>query len=222
MDTLYTLLGLYIFFMLTTIALLVFVFPFRTVLFNRWKLKIKGKAYTPVFIVYKNNTIDEVVVDTSQESFKHNEASYNIRPNRFYKLFGFQYSVYLQNNPEPMELQTDEKGLVWFEITNKDGEVINTKRVPVLEVFKNPNSTYVLGKIIDGKTYDNLLIRAYQAGMAWANRNANIVQLMLWIIAGLVVVGIGVTWWKAGQVQQVCVITANMLQNISATKAVVL
>ena len=72
-------LGLYIFFMLTTILLTVYVFPFRSMLWNRWKLKIKGKAFTPVLIVYNNNTIDEIVVNTSDEKFTHNEAAYNIQ-----------------------------------------------------------------------------------------------------------------------------------------------
>lgn len=212
MNSLYWLIGIYIFFMLTTLALAVFVFPFRKILINRWKLKILGmtKEVTPVLIVYKNNSMQEVIIDTSKETFTHDEAAYNIRPNKFYKFNTFWYSIYLHNSPEPLDLQIDEKGVVMFETLDIDGKKV-IKQIPIQEMFRNPGGEYIAGKIIDGKTYDNLLIRAYNAGMAWMARNSNLVQILMWIVLGVVVIGIGVGYWQGGKTQAICNIAIQNL-----------
>lgn len=211
LNMLYVMIGMYIFSVLAAVGLVIYIFPFRGLIWNRWKLKMKGirnPGIAPVFIAYPNNVIIELVVDTSKETFTYDGATYNIRPNKFYKLFGFQYAIYLHNNPEPQDLHVGTD-LVYF--TLEGGK---TMQVPVETLFKNPDGKYIAGKVIDGQTYDNLLIRAYNAGMAWMARNSNLVNILIWVCIGLVVIAIGVTWWKSGQTQQVCV---AMFQNISAS-----
>lgn len=214
MNMLYVLIGIYTFMILVAIGAIVYIFPFRKLLWNRWKLKIQGmrKPVSPVLILYKNNYIEEIVVDTSQETFTHDEATYNIRPNKFYSVFAFKYLFYIHNNPEPMDLQVDEKGLVYFKA--QDGQFV---KVPVVELFQNPDGQYIAGKIIDGKTYDNLLIRAYNAGMAWMARNSNKMEILMWIILGLAAAGLIMTYWKGGQVENACVTAIrNMTINLSS------
>lgn len=216
MNAVYWLIGLYILFMMVALVEAVAIFPFRRMLINRWKLKILGlrKEVTPVLIIYKNNSMQEVIVDTSQETFTHDEAAYNIRPNKFYKFNTFWYSIYLHNNPEPLDLQIDEKGLVYFEVVDQDGKKL-VKQIPVQNLFKNPDGNYITGKTIDGKTYDNLLIRSYNAGMAWMARNSNILTILTWIVLGAIVVAALLSYWQGGKTQEICQIALQNITNIA-------
>jgi hypothetical protein len=202
--------GIYVFAMMFAIAAIVYIFPFRKLLWNRWKLKLR-KSKSPVFIIFPNNSIAEIVVDTSKDTFTYDDSTYNIRPNKFYNLFGFSYSIYLANNPEPQDLHIDEGKLLYFKAEN--GKVVE---VPLQTLFKNPDGQYVAGKVIDGKTYDNLLTRAYNAGMAWMARNSNLINILLWVVIGLIVITMGIVFWKSGQTSQVC---QAAFQNISSTLA---
>jgi len=211
MNSIYWMIMIYIFFMFTTVVLSVFIFPFRRLLLNRWKLKIMTirKAVTPVFIIYKNNHIEEVIVDTTESTFSHKESTYNIRPLAFHTLFGFKYCLYLHDKPEPLMPNIDKLGLVYFKTV--DGKPVE---VPVVELFQRPDGQYIAAKIIDGKTYNNLLIRAYNAGMAWMARNKNIVQMLLYILLFLSLAGFAVIYWHQGAIQQQCAI---FYTNITST-----
>lgn len=218
MNSLVLLVGLYSLFMLTTVALAAFVFPFRKLLMNRWKLKILGlrKPVSPVLIIFPNSSISEVVVDTSKEVFRVGTASYNVRPNRFYNLFGFRYLVYLAGQPEPLELHRDDRDVLFFELTEKDGKKVQ-RQIPVHELFMNPSGQYVAGKVIDGHTYDNLLIRAYNAGIAWMARNSKLLDLLLYVAIGVTILTLLVVWYRTGQVSNVCSGISQHLVNVTIT-----
>lgn len=210
MNALEWLLVLYFGFMFITLLLAIFIFPYRKIVWNRWKLRIgnlRGKSLNPCFIVFPDKSVAEIVVDTSQDTFNHLNSTYNIRPNKFYTIFGFKYLLYINDNPEPQDLHIDEKGLI--ALKTEGGELIH---IPIMDVFKQPNGKYVAGRVIDGKTYDNLLVRSYNAGLAWMARNSNILNILLYVVIALVVVCIGVSYWQETTTQKVCL---SVLQNIT-------
>lgn len=182
-------------FFFLSMALLFYVFPWVGLCWNRWKLKLRGKkGFTPVYMRMKNRKIKEVVVDTRQSTFSHDDKMYNVREDAIQELYGFKCLFYEHDNPEPLKMITDDEQEILVKMN--DGKIQPMR-----------------GKLVDAKQYDNTCNLFYWAGFAKANRLKSYLMLVL-IIVGVLVLAFGiVNYSKTGSTAKVCGNAVGMLQN---------
>jgi hypothetical protein len=167
-------------------AMIIFIFPFMKLLWNRWKLKLLvRKGFSPVLICHKNKTMTEIVVDTKDTTFTHNEHKYNIRTEYFYSFNGFNYLVYDEENPEPQRIETLDERVI--QVVMPDGTLQERH-----------------GKVVDTKLYDQTCNQYYYAGIAFANRNKNLIQILLLVAIGVTVVAGILVYMKTSSTYGMC------------------
>jgi hypothetical protein len=190
MDTLMTF--VYLSFGLLGILALVLlaVLPYAKLIYNKWKLRIlERRGALTAFIAQKNGTLTEHIVRPDDEKFTVKDATYILNPKKAFLLFGHRCYMYEANNPEPKNLIFDERTLRFVNLDEKGNPTGKDKSIDVLEdMLRKDDGSLVAAQVIDGKTFTNLLNRAYAAGMAFANRNKNFVLIMLFVLGGVVLI----------------------------------
>lgn len=182
-------------FFLLWLVVFVYVFPWLSLCWNRWKLKFKGKrGFTPVYMRMKNRKIKEIVVDTRQATFSYDEKMYNVREEAILELFGFKCLFYDHDNPEPLKMITDEEKEVIVQMV--DGSIKKMK-----------------GKLVDAKQYDNTCNLFYWAGFLKGSKLKNYLTILVIVaIAAVVIFGIA-NYLKATSTNGVCSQAVGMLTN---------
>lgn len=181
MDIVMTLLYATIGMLVILAFVLFFTIPYAKMIYNRWKLRfLEKRGALTAFIAHKNGTITEHIVSPEEEKFELKEATYILNPKKAFLLFGHRCYYYEENNPEPKEFILDERSIRFFKL-NEKGQPVAELNLPIEELMRKDDGSYIGAKIIDAKTFTNLLNRAYYAGMAFAERNKNII---FWLIIG--------------------------------------
>lgn len=186
MDMVVLLIGMMGFFFFISLISIFYFWPFRSLLWNRWKLKMLAKkGYMPVYIRYKNRKVEEIVVNTKETTFDHKECRYNVREEHIHDIGNFRCLYYEVDNPEPLAMMNEEDKE--FIVKMADGSVANIK-----------------GKLVDAKTYDQTCLQFYYAGISFANRNKNLMMILLIITLAVVVIGTIAIYFKVGQSGDFC------------------
>lgn len=173
------------FFFLTTLLLLLLVMPFFRLLINRWKLKLLAKkGFLPVYIRYKNRIIKEFIVNTKDPTFEIDNYRFNIREESIHDFNGFRCLFYESDCPEPLAM-----------ITNEDKEII---------VNLNGTLSKMKGKVVDANLYDLTCKQFYYAGIAFANRNKNMIMLLLIITLIVVIVFGAFNYFSISKMTSIC------------------